>query len=101
MLHFLLDNVYIQVDDVFQQCIGNPMGTNCAPLITELLLHGYGSTAMILFSWGGMSPIPKFFSLTRRYIDDLIPINNPRFDGAIGKIYPSALTLKGGEFVGS
>ena len=29
MLHFLLDNVYIQVGDrVFQQCIGIPMGTN-------------------------------------------------------------------------
>ena len=41
-----------------------------------------------------MSPIPKFFSLTRQYIDDLITINNPRVDGTIGKIYPSALTLK-------
>ena len=77
----------------FQQCIGIPMGTNCAFLLTDLL-HHYESTAMILFSQGGTSPIPKSFSLTRRYIDDFITINNPRFDGAIGKIYPSALTLK-------
>ena len=93
-LHFLLDNVYIQVGNrVFQQCIGIPMGTNCAPLLADLL-YDYESTAMILFSWGGVSPVPKSFSLTRRYIDDLITINNPQFDGAIGKIYPSALTLK-------
>ena len=94
MPHFLLDNVYIQVcDHVFQQCIGIPMGTNCAPLLADLL-HDYESTAMILFSWGGTSPVPKSFSLTRRYIDDLITINNLQFDGAIGKIYPSAPTLK-------
>ena len=59
-----------------------------------LMLHDYNSTAMILFSQGGTSPITKSFSLTRRYIDDLININSPQFDGAIGKIYPSALTLK-------
>ena len=94
MLHFLLDNVYIQVGDpVFQHRFGIPMGTNCAPLLADLL-HDYESTAMILFSRGSTNPIPKSFSLTRQYIDDLITINNPRFDGAIRKIYPSALTLK-------
>ena len=37
MLHFLPDNVYIQVGNcVFQQCIGIPMGTNCAPLLDDL-----------------------------------------------------------------
>ena len=75
MLHFLLDNVYIQVGDrVFQQCIGIPVGTNCTPLLADLL-HDYESTAMIVFSQGG--PIPKSFSLTRRYIDDLITIDSP------------------------
>ena len=63
-------------------------------LLADLFLHDCKSAAMILFSRGGTSPIPKSFSLTRRYIDDLITINNPRFDGAIGKIYPFALTLK-------
>ena len=95
MLHFFLDNVYIQVGGhVFQHCIGIPMGTNWAPLLADLLLHDYESTAMILFSRGGTSPIPKSFSLTRRYIDDLITINNPCVDSTIGKIYLSALILK-------
>ena len=94
MLHFLLNNVDILVGDrVFQQCIGIPVGTNGAPLLADLL-HIYESAAGILFSRGGMSPIPKSFRLTRRYIDDLITINSPWFDSAIRKIYPSALTLK-------
>ena len=49
---------------------------------------------MIHFSRGGTGPIPKSFSLTRRYINDLITSNNLRFDGAIGEIYPSAITLR-------
>ena len=32
--------------------------------------------------------------MTRRYINDLITINNPQLNSAIEKIYPSALTLK-------
>ena len=77
MLHFLLDNVNIQVGDrVFEQCIGIPMGTNCMPLLADLL-HNNESAAMILFSWAGTGPIPKSFSLTRRYIDDLITITTP------------------------
>ena len=64
------------------------------PCSLTCCLHDHESTAMILFSRGGTGPIPKSFSLTRRYIDDLITLNNPRFDGAIRKIYPSALTLK-------
>ena len=95
LLHFLLDNVFIQVGrEVFQQCVGIPMGTNCAPLLAELLLHDYESNAMIRFSRTNGLPQAKSFEFTRRYIDDLISINNPRFHKAIEKIYPSELVLK-------
>ena len=80
MLHFLLDNVFIQVGGkVFQQCVGIPMGTNCAPLLAELLLHDYESIAMhmIRFSRTNGHPQAKSFEFTRRYIDDLISVNNP------------------------
>ena len=34
LFNFLIDNIYIQVgSSVFQQTIGVPMGTDCAPLI--------------------------------------------------------------------
>ena len=69
MLHFLLDNVFIQVGwKVFQQCVGIPMGTNCAPLLAELLLHDYETIAMIRFSRTNGHPQAKSFEFTRRYI---------------------------------
>ena len=69
MLHFLLDNVFIQVGGkVFQQCVGIPMGTNCAPLLAELILHDYESSAMIRFSRTNGHPQAKSFEFTRRYI---------------------------------
>ena len=46
------------------------------------------------FSRTSSSPPAKSFEFTRRYIDDLISINNPRFDDAIRMIYLSELTLK-------
>ena len=49
---------------------------------------------MIRFSKTNGHPQSKSFEFTRRYIDDLISVNNPRFDKAIEKIYPSKLTLK-------
>ena len=95
MLHFLLDNVFIQVGGkVFQQCVDIPMGTNRAPPLAELLLHDYKSSEMVRFSRTNGHPQAKSFEFTRRYIDDLISVNNPRFDKAIEKIYPSELTLK-------
>ena len=70
MLHFLLDNVFIQVGGkVFQQCVGIPMGT---PLLAELLsLHDYESSAgaMTRFSRTNDHQQAKSFEFTRRYID--------------------------------
>ena len=40
MLDFLKDNIFVLVGRrVIQQTIGIPMGTNCAPLLTDLFLH--------------------------------------------------------------
>ena len=97
LLHFLLDNVFIQVGGkVFQQCVGIPMGTNCALLLAELLLHDYESSAMIRFSRTNGHPQAKSLEFIRRYIDDLISVNNTQFDKAIEKIYPSEWALKAG-----
>ena len=42
MLNFLIDNIFVQYGGrVFQQTIGIPMGTNCAPLFADLFLHSY------------------------------------------------------------
>jgi hypothetical protein len=42
MLGFLVDNIYVvSGNQVFQQSVGIPMGTNCAPLLAELFLYSY------------------------------------------------------------
>ena len=39
MLEFLVDNVFVVfAGKVFQQIIGIPMGTNCAPLLADIFL---------------------------------------------------------------
>jgi hypothetical protein len=39
---FLVDNIYaVFGDQVFQQSVGIPMGTNCAPLSAGLFLYSY------------------------------------------------------------
>jgi hypothetical protein len=40
MLGFFVDNIYVVFgDQVFQQFVGIPMGTNCAPLLVDLFSH--------------------------------------------------------------
>ena len=42
MLKFLIDNLFVIFGGrVFQQTIGIPMGTNCAPLLVNLFLYSY------------------------------------------------------------
>ena len=42
MVNFLIDNIYVEFAGViFHQTIGNPMGTNCAPLLADLFLYTY------------------------------------------------------------
>ena len=42
MLEFLIDNIFVIFGGrVFQQTVGIPMGTNCAPLLADLFLYSY------------------------------------------------------------
>ena len=42
MFNFLIDNVYIRIGSaVYQQTIGIPMGTDCAPLVADLFFFSY------------------------------------------------------------
>ena len=42
MIEFLIDNIFVQFGGRdFQQTIGIPMGTNCAPLLADLFLYSY------------------------------------------------------------
>jgi len=42
MLEFLIDNIFVIFGGrVFQQTVGIPMGTNCAPLLADLFPYSY------------------------------------------------------------
>ena len=42
LLEFLVDNIFVVfVGKVFQQIVGIPMGTNCAPLLDDIFLYSY------------------------------------------------------------
>jgi hypothetical protein len=44
MLEFLIDNIFVYFGGaLFQQVVGIPMGTNCAPLLADLFLYSYES----------------------------------------------------------
>ena len=41
-IDFLIDSMFVLFcGRMFQQTIGIPMGTNCAPLLADLFLHAY------------------------------------------------------------
>ena len=42
MLEFLVDNFFVVFGGkIFQQIVGIPMGTNCAPLLADIFLYSY------------------------------------------------------------
>jgi hypothetical protein len=44
MLEFLIDNIFVSFGGtLFQQVVGIPMGTNCAPLLADLPSYSYES----------------------------------------------------------
>ena len=46
-VEYLIDNVYVNVGNkVYRQCVGIPMGTDCAPLLANLFLFFYEYTYM-------------------------------------------------------
>ena len=66
-------------DIVYQQVVGIPMGTTCAPLIADLFLYCYERYFMSnLKKSKRFDPIDKFND-TSRYLDDILTIDNPEF----------------------
>jgi hypothetical protein len=53
MLEFLIDNIFVFFGGtLFQQVVGIPMGTNCAPLLDDLFLWSYESEWVFNLSCG-------------------------------------------------
>jgi len=106
-LEFLIDNIYLKFgsDVVVRQRIGIPMGTNCAVFLANYYLFYFELAFIRKLVTTKKFALLTSFALSKRYIDDLLSINNPHFErfalkpndvvveDNITGIYPRSLTL--------
>ena len=69
------------------------MGTNYAPLVADLFLFCYERNFMTSLSDDNQADIIEAFNSTSIYLDDLLKIANPYFEGMVNQIYPPELQL--------
>ena len=69
------------------------MGTNCAPLVADLFLFCYEWDFMTSLSDVKQAEIIEASNSTSRYLDELLNIDNPYFEGMVSRIYPPELQL--------
>ena len=73
MIEFLVDNIYVRYGGQrLQQVVGIPIGTNCAPLLADLLLYSYGNEFLDKLIKEDKRKLARKFNLSYRYIDELI-----------------------------
>ena len=96
MLEFLVDNIFvIFAGKVFQQTVGIPMGTNCAPHLADISLYSYEADFIQSLLSMRKKQLASRFNLTYRYIEDVLSINNPEFGNYLGQMYPAEFEIKG------
>ena len=61
---------------VYQQIVGIPMGTYCAPLIADLFLYCYERDFMSNLQKSKEFDLKDRFNDTSRYLDDIFTIDN-------------------------
>ena len=77
MLDFLIDNIFVTFEGrVFQQAVGIPMGTNCAPLLSNLFLYYYEADFIQELLRKKDKKFAISFNSTFRYIDDVLSLSN-------------------------
>ena len=67
------------------------MGTNCAPLVADLFLYCYKRDVMDSHNHDNQADIIEAFNSTSSYLDALLNIGNPYFEGTVNQIYPPEL----------
>ena len=92
-IYFLLDNIYIRIGSkLYRQIVSIPMGTNCAPLVSDLFLFRHERDSVSSPSEDN-SDVIEGFNTTSRYLDDLLIIDNNFFDSMVKRIYSLELQL--------
>ena len=76
-----MENIHVQFDGiVYHKIVGIPMGTNCAPLIADLILYCYERDFISNLHKSKRQDLKDIFNDTSRYLDDIFTIDNPEFE---------------------
>ena len=95
MLEYLIDNIFVEFGGrIFQQTIGIPMGTNCAPLLADLFLYSYEAKFVKSLLKAGKKHLAQQFNFTYKYIDDVLSPKNTQFAEYLKFVYPHELEIK-------
>ena len=70
------------------------MGTNCAPLLADLILYSYEAEFVQSLLQAGKKYLAQQFNFTYRYIDDVLSLKNTKFAEYLEFIYPRELEIK-------
>ena len=93
-LIYLLDNICIRFGTkLYRQIVGIPICTNCAALVADLFLFCYERDFVASLSDVKQAEIIEAFKSTSRYLDDLLGVDNPYFEGVVGRVCPPELQL--------
>lgn len=95
-VNFLIDNSFISYKgEVYRQCIGIPMGTNCAPYVANLFLHTYESNYIDRLITNNRTDLAISLANMYRYQDDCIIFNDYGIFGNNWKeVYPEEMHLE-------
>ena len=94
MLEYLIDNIFVEFGGrIFQQTIGIPMDTNCAPLHADLFLYSYEAELVQSLLQAGKKHLAQF-NFTYRYIDEVLSLKNTKCAEYLEFIYPREIKIK-------
>ena len=89
MLESLIDIIFVIFGGrVFQQSVGIPMSTYCAPLLAGLFLHSYEADFIQELLKKNEKKLARSINFTFRYIDDVLSLNNSKLGDFVDRIYP-------------
>ena len=86
-LFYLFLDIFIRFGmKLCRQIVGIPMGTNCAPLVADLILLCYERDCMTSLFDDDQADIIEVFNSTSRYFNHFLYIDNPYFEGMVNQI---------------
>ena len=87
-LHYLLGNIFIRFGSkLYRQIVGISMGTNCAPLLTDLFLFCHERDFTLSLSDHNQADVVEVSNSNSRWLDDLLNIDYPYFEQLVSQIY--------------